>query len=325
MAAQSESDCAETVSQSLFQCQLGEQPDHLVPPRLLQDQGREDWPCSSLVVNPQCYFDTAEIFPELGQVFPKNRRPSVWVKDIGNGVVSPFWMDSRLCAQVEALRANRTSPQSIPLRNLRILKMAHILVPQDWRNTCAQAWSETLSRGAQEFAKNGFVPVRHLIHPFHISALRRHYRYLVRTKQIKLGDGQSSRRYAAHNEPIAGFFHRQLTHVVSALASETVKPSYVYFASYQEGAVLAKHVDREQCEFSITLCLDYAPEPEIATPWPLKLHAQNGEIEVFQAIGDGLLYRGRQIPHSRDVLPAGHTSSSIFFHYVQHDFAGPVQ
>jgi hypothetical protein len=31
------------------------------------------------------------------------------------------------------------------------------------------------------------------------------------------------------------------------------------------------------------------------------------------------------VPHYRDVLPAGRTSTSIFFHYVPADFCGPLE
>jgi hypothetical protein len=98
----------------------------------------------------------------------------------------------------------------------------------------------------------------------------------------------------------------------------------VYLASYQPGADLERHTDRAQCDFSVTLCLDYSPEPRNATPWPLYLHKKSGKVTVFQAIGDALLYRGCQIPHSREALPEGHTSTSIFFHYVREDFKGSL-
>lgn len=88
--------------------------------------------------------------------------------------------------------------------------------------------------------------------------------------------------------------------------------------------MLKQHVDREQCEFSVTLCLDYSPEPRVATPWPLRLHKPSGTVTIFQAIGDALLYRGRELPHSREALPEGHTSTSIFFHYVRESFTGSL-
>jgi hypothetical protein len=157
-----------------------------------------------------------------------------------------------------------------------------------------------------------------------VSALRRYYRRLIRTDKFELGDMQSPLRYIAHNEPVACFFHHQLTHVVNEIAGQPLKPSYVYFSSYMGGAKLPKHVDREQCEVSITFCLDYSPEPEHQTAWPIHLHTPVGKTTVFQAIGDGLFYRGRELPHSRDRLPDGHSSTSIFFHYVAADFDGPL-
>jgi hypothetical protein len=103
-----------------------------------------------------------------------------------------------------------------------------------------------------------------------------------------------------------------------------VKPSYVYLASYLEGAELKKHTDREQCEFSVTLCLDFSPEPDLATSWPICLDTPLGSITIYQALGDGLVYRGTKVPHYRSVLAPGYTSTSIFFHYVPKDFSGSL-
>jgi hypothetical protein len=145
-----------------------------------------------------------------------------------------------------------------------------------------------------------------------------------RTGALKLGDGQSPRRYVDYNEPVARFFHHQIASRLSELAGEPLKPSYVYAAAYLSGADLKKHTDREQCDYSITLCLDYSPEPALATPWPIQLDSPAGRVKVYQAIGDGLAYRGTRLPHYRDRLAEGQTSTSIFFHYVRQDFAGPL-
>jgi hypothetical protein len=106
------------------------------------------------------------------------------------------------------------------------------------------------------------------------------------------------------------------------VAGEPLKPSYVYFVSYQGGAQLPRHADRAQCEYSVTLLVDHAPEPELSSPWPIHLHPQGGRVSVFQGLGDALFYRGRQIEHHRDPLPEGYTSSSLLLHYVREDFAG---
>jgi len=139
-----------------------------------------------------------------------------------------------------------------------------------------------------------------------------------------LGDAQSSRRYVCHNDKVARFFHLQLTPVVAAAVGEAVKPSYVYVTSYLGGAHLPPHTDRRQCEFSLTLLLDYAPEPDFSSPWPLLLHTPEGAVTVYQAIGDSLLYRGCDLPHSRHALRPKHTSTSMIFHYVREDFDGTL-
>ena len=128
-----------------------------------------------------------------------------------------------------------------------------------------------------------------------------------------------------YNEPVARFFHRDIAATLSAVAGEPIKPSYVYMASYLSGAELKKHTDRPQCEFSVTLCLDFSPEPELATPWPIHLDTSSSTVTVYQALGDGLAYRGTRLPHYRYVLAEGQTSTSIFFHYVSEEFSGSLE
>jgi hypothetical protein len=247
-----------------------------------------------------------------------------WIKDPATNFLQPFWLGFDLSTILPGAQPGDPAPSTLSQQARRNLAMANLLVAEDYPSRRRQPWAEVVSVTGPQFQQNGYAAVGQLIHPFHIAALRRYYRHQVRTGKLKLGDGQSPRRYIAYNDPVARFFHQQLTTAVSAFAGEPVKPSYVYLAAYQAGAVLEKHTDREQCEFSVTLCLDYAPEPRNATPWPLHLHNKLGKVTVFQAIGDALLYRGCQIQHSRDALPEGHTSTSIFFHYVREGFTGSL-
>ena len=246
----------------------------------------------------------------------------VWVKDPGSNVLLPFWLGPEFAAVFRGVQPGDPAPSELSEQALSTLAMANVLVASDYVTERRKQWTARISICREQFQQKGYAPIGLLIHPFHISALRRYYRHLIRTGKLRLGDQQSSRRYVAHNESAARFFHHQLTSAVAEMAGEPVKPSYVYMASYQPGAILEKHTDREQCEFSLTLCVDYSPEPRNATPWPLYLHTPSGKVSVFQAIGDALLYRGRELPHSRGPLPQGHTSTSIFFHYVREGFEG---
>jgi hypothetical protein len=154
--------------------------------------------------------------------------------------------------------------------------------------------------------------------------MRRYYRCRTRKGSYLLGDEQVRRRFAAHNEEIARFIHAQLTHAISDVSGALLRPSYSYFVSYLSGAVLEEHVDREQCDYSITACIDASPEPVDESPWPIKLGTGEDQVAIYQRLGDALLYRGCQVAHSRDRLPAGFTSTSLLLHYVDAAFDGSL-
>jgi hypothetical protein len=330
LVGESEHPCATDLPRSLFHCRLDDQPDHLVPERHLRLGSWEGLSDRPLFVNRHCFLawngklpKEIDSDPALLNAFALQAE-IIWIKDPGTNALQPFWLGPEFSRLMRGLSPGDPAPSTLSPQAVRILRMAEVLVPDDYDSIRARQWRETVSTCGTQFRHKGYAPIGGLIHPFHISALRRYYRNLIRTGKIDLGDGQSPRRYVAHGESAARFFHQQLTPVVSAIAGEPVQPSYVYMASYQPGAVLKRHTDREQCEFSITLCVDYAPEPSRATPWPLHLHTPSSVVTVFQGLGDGLLYRGRELPHARDPLPDGHTSTSIFFHYVRADFSGTL-
>jgi hypothetical protein len=319
-----------TLPPSQFHCLIDELPLHLIPQPQFKCGMRQDLFYEPLVFNPQCWLLSAgKVPPELEEhrhlLANFNLQGTVaWVCDPARGSLQPFWLGPRLERIVSPLRTGEIVPSTVPQDVTSLLAQAGILIHAEEAEPQVEEWSEAERKGARQFQEKGYVPLRCLIHPFHLAALRRYYRQAIRCGTIHLGDEQSSRRYAAHNESVARFFHHQLTNAVSAIVGETVKPSYVYFASYLSGADLKKHTDRQQCEFSVTLSLDFSPEPDLATSWPIRLDTADGSVAVYQALGDGLVYRGTRLPHYRSVLPNGHTSTSIFFHYVPADFSGPL-
>jgi hypothetical protein len=316
--------------QERFYCRLDDQPDHLVPERYLRGELREGLAGRPLLLNPRCQFVRRGTLPD--SVRPLSpwlenfdlRPDTIWIAPPGGGVQLPFWLGAEFGNVVAGMQPGDRAPATLSARGRQVLAMAGVLVPFDGLSNRVPHWEQDIAECRGKFREKNYVPVGGLIHPFHISALRRYYRSLVRGGKLKLGDCQTSRRYVAYNESVLRFFHHQLRCTVGAIVGEPVKPSYVYLGSYQSGAELAAHTDREQCEFTMSLCLDFSPEPVRETPWPLHLHTSAGKTTVFQGIGDALIYCGTKIPHSRDPLPPGHTSTSIFFHYVAETFTGKL-
>ncbi len=352
---------AATFPPNRFYCLLDELPLHLIPRRVFKSLQRPDDVQQTLYLNPECILCAGGQSPEelasrreLLSGFAL-QGTTAWVRSRATGNLLPFWLGPQLEAVVGALRPNEPVPSSVPEGARRLLAAADILVRDDkvseerdgcvgpglgpgratlaasrpptgseTRSHTVLSREERIAQAGSLFRERGYAPLSDLIHPFHIAALRRYYRHLIRTGAITLGDSQSPRRYVAYNEPVVRFFHHDIAATLSAVAGEPLKPSYVYMASYLSGARLKKHTDREQCEFSVTLCLDFSPEPALETPWPIRLDTATSSVTVYQALGDGLAYRGTRLPHYRDTLADGQTSTSIFFHYVATDFSGSL-
>ena len=321
---------AATLPPDRFHCLLDELPSHLIPQRSLKALQPQQGQNQTLYLNPDCILCANGQLPdELASSKDQLSRFALqgsiaWVRNPDAGTLIPFWLGPELEGVVRGLHLNEAVPSSVPGHALHLLAAANILSPQSGRHRIDPDREERIRKASLLFREKGYAPLADLIHPFHIAALRRYYRCLIRSGAIRLGDGQSPRRYVAYNEPVARFFHQNIATTLSVVAGGSLRPSYVYLASYLIGAELKKHTDREQCEFSVTLCLDFSPEPALQTPWPIRLDTPSGTVTIYQALGDGLAYRGTRLPHYRSPLAEGQTSTSIFFHYVGADFTGSL-
>jgi hypothetical protein len=333
---------AATLPPDRYHCLLDDLPLHLIPQsarqatvRLSDPEAAQRSRQQALFLNSECSLLPAGEAPEQFRTRKDllagfAQQGSIgWVPDPMRGNLLPFWLSPRLESVLRKLKPGESASSEFDASTCELLERAGVLVPRDQSDANrAEArhreWEDIVRKASPGFREKGYAPLPALIHPFHVAALRRYYRHLIRTGKILLGDGQSSRRYVAYKEPVARFFHHALAPTLSLLAGEPLQPSYVYLASYLSGAELKKHTDREQCEFSITFSLDFSPEPLLETPWPLQLDSPDGTVSVYQVLGDGLAYRGTRLPHYRGVLPEGQTSTSIFFHYVSADFEGSL-
>ena len=306
-----------------YHCLLDEQPYYLVPPRLFRPDEH-----GALIVNPSCWFSWQGSPPKhiAARIHHAKFLSSplvVWVDDAATGAVWPYWIGHEYISYLAPAVAGQKLPNSIPASVQWVLSRAEILVTRDHARQRRQEWSAMLGARIGYF-RPGYVALGNLLPPFHLGALRRYYRSLIHLNSLTLGDSQVQRRFVAHNEPVAGYIHRELVHGVSGIAGTRLKPSYSYVAAYQSGAELHRHTDREQCDYSVTLCLDATPEPLEQSPWPIYLDTSEGTVGVWQYLGEGLFYRGRQLPHYRHRLATGHTMTSLLLHYVDDGFTGSL-
>jgi hypothetical protein len=185
-------------------------------------------------------------------------------------------------------------------------------------------WDRLLSEASASIRHSGYGIVRDLLPPEFLRSVQEYYRELVANGFLLLGDGQSL-RYSLHNEPVARWLHQHTASLVSRIIPEPIRPSYTYLGFYLAGAVLEKHTDREQCEYTLSLTIDATPSAAARDAWPLYADLKDGTtVDARLGAGDGLIFKGRELPHYRHRLDQGRTSSSVFFHYVPEAFTGKL-
>jgi len=176
------------------------------------------------------------------------------------------------------------------------------------------------------FAREGFATMQNLLPAAHVAALGHYFRELAAEGFLARDDAGGTRRFVAHNHPVAAFWHQQLNERVTQLVAQCSKPSYSFVSVYDEGGDLYWHVDRPPCEYTITLLVDYAPlDAKQRSPWALNIRGRDGRLHaVHQRLGEALIFKGRELRHSRELLPRGHRSTSILFHFVDADYQGEM-
>ncbi|MEA3015311.1 MAG: hypothetical protein QOI38_33 [Sphingomonadales bacterium] len=130
--------------------------------------------------------------------------------------------------------------------------------------------------------------------------------------------------------PPMQFFLWGLTPLMSRLTGRELLPTYGFFRVYRAGDILRVHSDREACEHSLSLTLDYSD----GLVWPLEVGtralsaAQKDIAEDFDGEehaslemepGDAVLYRGTHRRHGRTEPNPNRWSAHLFCHWVERD------
>lgn len=275
-------------------------------------------------------------------------RPSVWVTEDVTGIARGYWFkESEQISVVSKFEPGK--PLSVALGDEFFAKLfaAGILTTENDLQESIRRITDRVAEAHEKFSMNKYAIFRQLLPPEQMAAMRDYYRRYIDNGFMPFDDAQA-RRFYQHNEPLATVFHKQLTTLMCEVTGEEVIPSYVYAASYIDEADLKPHIDREQCEFSISFQVDYTPEQENhISPWGLFLQrpedgtgrpityssmafpaaSQAADLNpvAYLASGDGLIYKGRELIHYRYPLSAGGRSTSLFFHYVAKGFTGLLQ
>ena len=120
-------------------------------------------------------------------------------------------------------------------------------------------------------------------------------------------------RYVRHSDENEALkrCHEQLTTVAKQLFnSDTLVPSYAFFAYYKRGATLPVHKDSNACTYTIDVCLYQN------MPWDLLVEGTPYTLTPNEA----LAYYGEDQEHGRPKFPSPDGEVAMaFFHFVEPD------
>ena len=159
---------------------------------------------------------------------------TAWVRHPGHGACLPYLLDEAAVAVVES-----TPPAWPVVRPLdRLLRWqltaAGVLSSPTSAEDVQAAWKRTADTAHHELSRRGVAEISGVIEPLHLGRLRRHFRTLIRSQQEgRGGAGRRSRSIVASgtswlitwDEPVASFFHHELSGMVSWVVGHPVKPT----------------------------------------------------------------------------------------------------
>jgi hypothetical protein len=167
---------------------------------------------------------------------------------------------------------------------------------------------------AELFEQQGYAVIKQFIPRLMCEYIAKNIRVLEDNSRLSFGDSQVEKAFSGGSPAVTETLLDLITPVLSQTLNCELYPTYSYLRIYVKGAELAKHTDRNSCEISATLPIEY----DSAGIWPLCIEIDGSTRRIELEPGDALIYKGIQIPHWREPFE-GERQVQIFLHYVRKD------
>jgi hypothetical protein len=105
----------------------------------------------------------------------------------------------------------------------------------------------------------------------------------------------------------------KLTTIIEKITSKKVEPVNPYCRVYFNDAYLNRHIDRDNLEWTLTVCLGN----NLSNDWPIFIEVDEKVIELPNKVGVCYLIEGTKIPHWRNKLICDENgySTHMFLHW----------
>jgi hypothetical protein len=163
-----------------------------------------------------------------------------------------------------------------------------------------------------QFQNKGFEVVKGFIPTSFANYLRSYLALRAQNDPSLKADSQVPNALTVYGDPAFDTLMAVSIQQVENAVGKKLIPQYTYARIYNNGDILKRHLDRPECEYSVTLCLggDYDNQ------WPIWLKDYDGkDYEVPLDEGDCVIYKGTELEHWREKFE-GNIQYQLFMHYV---------
>jgi hypothetical protein len=171
----------------------------------------------------------------------------------------------------------------------------------------------------QEFKDNGYVHIKNVLDEQSCKNLTEYLKDLVKEQQT-FKDPQCPNSESIHGAEQFDLLLEALTPYFEEKLGLKLYPTYSYARLYtKQGEELKNHRDRPACEISATITLGF--EGDVWSIYMSDNEDKTNSSKIDMAIGDAVLYKGKEKWHWREPYFEGQWQAQVFLHYV--DQNGP--
>lgn len=172
---------------------------------------------------------------------------------------------------------------------------------------------------AEQFEKDRYIKIEELI-PEELVETCTLYAKAMEKFNFKDGDPLAPNSHSDKDDFLMESLLVMLTPKLEQITGLSLCPTYSYYRVYKAGEKLIEHVDRPACEISVSLCLGYDYGDKDGYKWRISVNGNKIALKP----GEGVIYRGTELPHSRPTLQCSQKSwhAQVFLHYVDNN--GPL-
>ena len=168
------------------------------------------------------------------------------------------------------------------------------------------------------FNKNKYVYLKDFLPLNSCEELTQELRKLINEQKTTM-DLQCPKSQAVHGALIFDKLLEMSLPYVEKTSGKELYPTYSYARLYAPNEELVVHTDREACEISATVTLNFDGDC-----WPIYMgdnEDKSNASKIVMETGDAVIYKGMEKYHWREAYTEGKWQAQVFLHYV--DKNGP--